>query len=118
MKEAIKDNDLYKNINADFKGKLNLQSELMVLRNNDIYSDGKFALFKLTDGAFERVTAKDVYHLLRNNIGTENTKLVLQYVKNHWWSYIDNLTNVKKLYNLLILLGHLPLQFLKLILLQ
>ena len=101
MTKAIADNELFTNKDIDFKGKLNLQSELMILRNNNIYSDGDFALFKLTNGALERVTADNVYSLLREHIGTENTKLVLQYVKNHWRSYADSLTNVNKLYNLL-----------------
>ena len=101
MKEAIKDNDLYKNINADFKGKLNLQSELMVLRNNDIYSGGNMRLYHLKDGKFERFTAHDVLGLFRSTIGTENTKLVMQYVKNNFGTYSDNLTNVKVLLRLL-----------------
>ena len=97
MKKAIQDNDTFKNQDADLKGKLNLQSELMVLRNNDIYSDGDFNLFKLEDGKFKRYTANDVFTLFRSTIGTENTKLVLQYVKNHWRTYADSLTNVKLL---------------------
>lgn len=100
-KKAIADNDLYKNTKADFKGKLNLQSELMVLRNNDIFTDGDFKLFRLKDGKFERYTIHDVLGLFRSTIGTENTKLVMQYVKNHWKSYIDSLTNVKSLLFLL-----------------
>ena len=100
-KKAIADNEVYKNPNADFKGKLNLQSELMVLRNNDIFTDGDFKLYRLKDGKFERFTAHDVLGLFRSVIGTENTKLVMQYVKNHWSSYIDSLTDVKKLLFLL-----------------
>lgn len=101
MTNAIADNEVFTNKDIDFKGKLNLQSELIILRNNNIFSDGDFLLFKLTDGEFKRVTADDVYQLLRKNIGTENTKLVLQYVKNHWRSYADSLTNISQLYNLL-----------------
>lgn len=100
-KKAIQDNELYKNTKADFKGKLNLQSELIVLRNNDIYTDGDFKLYRLKDGKFERYTIHDVLGLFRSAIGTEDTRLVMQYVKNHWKSYIDNLTNIKSLLFLL-----------------
>ena len=102
MKKAIADNEVYKNTKADFKGKLNLQTELIVLRNNDIYSDGDWKLFKLEDGDFTRIKANGLLTLFRQTIGTENTKLVLQYVKNHWQSYVDSLTNVNKLTKLLM----------------
>jgi len=101
MDKAIAENELYKNTKADFKSKLNLQSELIVLRNNDIFTDNDFRLFHLKEGKLERYTVHDVLGLFRSTIGTENTKLVMQYVKNHWKSYIDSLTNVKKLLFLL-----------------
>lgn len=100
MKKAIQDNELYKNTNGDFKGKLNLQAELTVLTNNDIYSDGNYRLFKFKDGNFKRVTADDVLELFRSTIGTEDTRLVLHYVKNHWRTYVDSLTDISVLYRL------------------
>lgn len=101
LEKAIQENDIYKNTKVDFKGKLNLQSELTVLRNNDIYSDGKSALFKMEDGTFKAVKSDKVFELLRKTIGTEDTKLVLFYVKNQWKIYVKNLTNISRLYKLI-----------------
>ena len=101
MTKAIADNEVFSNKDIDFKGKLNLQTELIILRNNNIFSDGDWKLYKLEDGEFKRIKVNEVFNLFRQTIGTENTKLVLQYVKNHWKTYADSLTNVKKLTMLL-----------------
>lgn len=101
MTKAIKDNEVYTNPKADFKGKLNIQSELIILRNNNIYCDGNFRLFQLKDNEFTTYSNKDVLQLFRQTIGTEDTRLVMQYVKNHWRTYSDSLTNVSELLKLL-----------------
>jgi len=97
MKEAINDNKFFKNLKADFKGKLNIQSELTILHNNDVYTDGESRFFKLKDGEFQRYTIHDVLGLFRDTIGTSDTRLVLQYVKNKWSEYNKGLTNIKTL---------------------
>lgn len=99
MDNAMKDNASFKGGN-DFKGKYNLVSQILILRKNNIFSNGK-VLFKLEDGKFIVIKANGVRELLNSEIVVTGDNIPLQLVKNNFRSYLDNLTDVKELVELM-----------------
>ena len=95
MDKAIADNNSLKSDN-DFKGKYDLVSQMLILRNNDVFSNGK-VLLKLEDGNFTVFKSDKVMELLNKEIVGNGKNIPLQLVKNNYRSYVDNLTDIKQL---------------------
>ena len=95
MNRAIKDNSSFKSDN-DFKGKYDLVSQMLILRNNDVFSNGK-VLLKLEDDKFTPFKSDKVRELLNKEIVGNGKNIPLQLLKNNYKSYVDNLTDIKQL---------------------
>ena len=99
MDKAIAENETFKT-DQELKGKYNLLSQMLILRNNDIFTNGNF-LLKLEDGKFKVVDSKYIRELLNDIIANPGDNIPLQLIKNNFKSYLDNLTDISKLYELI-----------------
>ena len=106
LKEAINENKELQRLNADFKGKKDLVSQITVLRNNDIFTDNKKRLFKLKDGEFLRYASNDIRGVLNNSIAADDISFNIHEVKNNFHIYNDNLTDITKVHKLLKIKQH------------
>lgn len=99
LDKAIKDNNSFKS-NNDLKGKYDLITQMMVLRNNDVFSNGNY-LFKFKDDNFKIIKSNDVRDLLNDTIVVNDDNIQLQLIKNNYKSYLNNLTDIKELLELI-----------------
>jgi len=100
MDNAIAENETFKT-DQEFKGKYDLISQMLILRNNDIFTNGNF-LLKLEDGKFKVVQSDYIRELLNDIIASPGDNIHLQWVKNNFRNYLDNLTDISELYELLL----------------
>lgn len=100
LDNAIAENETFKT-DQEFKGKYDLISQMLILRNNDIFTNRDF-LLKLEDGKFKVVDSKYIRELLNDIIASPGDNIPIQWVKNNFRNYLDNLTDISELYELLL----------------
>ena len=98
IKTALEDNNSYKNIEADFTGKYDIASQLLILRNNDVFSNNMF-LFQYSDGSFNRLSNEDILNIFIKEMGNSNKELTLLFVKKNFKLYLRELTQCAELLN-------------------
>ena len=96
LTEAINKNNQLQNFDIDFKGNKDILNQLIILRNNNIFTADINRLFKFKNGKFERFTSNDVMGLLNDKIATDEIYFRPQEIKNNWNIYVDSLTDVTK----------------------
>ena len=99
MDKAIAENEPFKT-DQELKGRYDLISQMLILRNNDIFTNGNF-LIKLEEGKFKIVNSQYIRDLLNDIIANPGDNIPLQLVKNNFRSYLDNLTDISKLFELI-----------------
>lgn len=97
LKSALEDNKTFQQKDIDFKGKKDLISQLIVLRNANVFTTKDRLLFRYKDGKFERFKSNDVVGLFNDKIGTDDVKFTPQEIKNRWKDYASSLTDITKL---------------------
>lgn len=98
LKRVLSENKELQRLDTDFKGKTNLESQLSILRNHNVFSVPKRArLFRYKDNEFQRYTSHDVVGLFNDVIAIDDIIFNTHAIKNNWRIYVDNLTDVSKL---------------------
>ena len=100
LKKALKENEDLKNPKKKKKTNRDIISQLLILRNNDIFMS-KAKLYKYKDGKFLRYTSNDITGLFNSTIKDKDFKIIVQQVKNNWKVYCDSLTDITLLLKLL-----------------
>ena len=100
LKKVLDENNSYKNTNLNLKGKFDIASQLLVLRNKDIFTDGVH-LYEYKYRNFTRIHLNDLMRILNKELATNTIRFDVKMVNKYKDNYRSDLSNAKLIIRLL-----------------